>query len=418
MIGQGADETAGPVEVLGGGIQGHVAEIPGHLRHVGIDGQQGVKGGGAVTDPLDPLDGVGHVAADLAQGHDAGAVDADGAVHAPLAGILAGIGVEGRALIVGGEQILHVLHRHLPVRHQAPGDVVALRRELGPLAVPAVGVGRQIAAHEPGPGRIIDVVGVGAGAEDIPGIEGAVPVQIQMIVGDELPQVTGTHVGALGAEGVGKVKGVHAELVGGDDAGLVRHPAGDPVMAADGLHPPDLVLVVEGDAVGLIGAVLLQQGRQTLHALPCRVDIGQDQTENVLLPDAAGDVLLPPGLGLLVFHHRIRRQYPGVGGDGLGGSHAHVGLVDAGGGPDALLGVHAGAGRIAQGMLRQGDLQVAQNAFIRLFLLPGVHHDQLLHVEVAVVRPGDHGGVVVAGFLANQYGGARHRFVLPLIHLR
>ena len=184
-------------------------------------------------------------------------------------------------------------------------------------------------------------------------------------------------------------------------------------MAAHGLQPPDLVLVVDGDAVRFVGAVGLQKLPQPQHPLPGRADIGQHQHQDVLLADAAGHVLLAPLPGFLVDHQRVRREDPGVGGDGLRGGHAHVGGVDARGRPDAVGAVHAGAGGVAEGLLGQGHLQVGDDAFVGPGLVLGLHDHQLLHVEVAVVGPGDHGGIVVAGAFADQDGGAGHgRYLL------
>ena len=60
------------------------------------------------------------------------------------------------------------------------------------------------------------------------------------------------------------------------------------MVAADGLQPPDLVHILESDAVHLIGAVLFQQLAQTEHALAGRVDVGQDEVNNIFLADAPG----------------------------------------------------------------------------------------------------------------------------------
>ena len=35
------------------------------------------------------------------------------------------VGVVGRSLIVGAQKIPHILHRHLALRHEGPGDIVA-----------------------------------------------------------------------------------------------------------------------------------------------------------------------------------------------------------------------------------------------------------------------------------------------------
>ena len=303
---------------------------------------------------------------------------------------------------------MHILCGHLAVRHQGPGDVVALGGILRVGALPAVGIRGQVPAHEPGPGRVVDVILIRAGAEDIPGVELPALVQVQVVLRDELPQVRRAQAVFLGAEGVLQVEAVHAELVGHDDHRIVGHPPGHPVMPADGLHPPDLVLVIEGDAVGLVGAVLLQQGAQAQYALPRRADVGQHQHHDVLLADAAGHILLTAVGGLLVHHGHVRRQHPGIGGDGLRGGHAHVGLVDARGGPDAAMLVHAGAGGVAHGVVGQVDLQVGDDALVLPGLILGLDDDELLHVEVAVIGAGDHGGAVVAGIPADENCCAGH----------
>ena len=177
------------------------------------------------------------------------------------------------------------------------------------------------------------------------------------------------------------------------------------------------MLVVEGDAVGLIGAVLLQQLSQPFHALPGAADIGQHQHHNILFPDAAGHVLFLPGLRLFVFHRRVRRQHPGIGGDGLRGRHTHVGFVDARGGPDAILRVHAGAGSVAQRVFRKLNLHMGYFADILLRLILGVHLDQLLYVKVSVVRPGDHGRSVIAGLPSHQHRSTGHYFLPPFSFL-
>ena len=254
------------------------------------------------------------------------------------------------------------------------------------------------------------MVHVPAGAEHVPWIEGAVLVQIQMVLRDELPKVLRTQVILLRSEGVLQVKGVHAELVGVHDHRVVRHPAGHPVVTSDGFHPPDLFFVIEGDAVGLIGAELLQKLSQAQHALPGRADIGQHQYNDILFSDAAGDLLLSALFRLFQLHQGVRRQHPGVGGDGLGGRHTHIRRVDARSGPDAVLGVHAGAGGIAQGLIRQLDLHMGEYALVFPHLLFRLHHHKFLYVKMPVVGAGDHGRTVVAGLASDQNRCAGHLF--------
>lgn len=165
------------------------------------------------------------------------------------------------------------------------------------------------------------MVGIVVAAKGGTGVKYTIHGKIQMVVGNKLAQVGRAQMLPPCAKSVLQVKGIQSELVGHHNIGVVRHPAGDPVMAADGLQPPDLVYVLEGDAVLFIGAVLLQQAAQAGHTLPGRADVGQHQADDVLFPDAAGD-------------HGVCPQHPGVGGDGLGSGHADIGFIDAGGCPD------------------------------------------------------------------------------------
>ena len=228
-------------------------------------------------------------------------------------------------------------------------------------------------------------------SEYIPGIEHTVLVQVQMVIPDKLLQVRGTQVCFLFSEGIFQVKAVHPELVWIDHHRVLRDLPGHPVMSADGLQPPDLMIIIEGNPVRLIGTVFLQQLCQPQHAFPRCADIGQHQHHDILFPDAAGHVFFLPCLCLLVNHQRIRRQHPRIGGDGFRSRHAYVGFIDAGGCPDAFLRIHAGAGSIAQRIVRQVDLHMGDLAGVFLRLILGVDHDQLLHIKMSVVRPGDHG---------------------------
>ena len=183
------------------------------------------------------------------------------------------------------------------------------------------------------------------------------------------------------------------------------------MVTADGLHPPDLFVIVEGNAIGLISTVLLQELSQPHNALPGRMDIGQHQNHQVLLADSSGNILLPAALGLPVLHHRVRSQNSGIGRDGLRGGHAHIGLVDARCGPNTLGPVHIGAGGIAHGVLRQLDGQMADDAFICAGLLFRVHRYHLFYIEEPVVGPRDHGRAVIAGISAHKKGCAGHMYL-------
>ena len=63
---------------------------------------------------------------------------------------------------------------------------------------------------------------------------------------------------------------------------------GDPVVAADGFKPPDLIHIGEGDAVHLVRAVLFEQRAETCHAFTGGLDVRQHEGEEVLFANAAG----------------------------------------------------------------------------------------------------------------------------------
>ena len=252
------------------------------------------------------------------------------------------------------------------------------------------------------------MVHIPAAAENCPGIERSVLVQVQPVFRDKLPQVAAAEILLLFPESVLKVKSVHGKLVRRDHHHVIRNLPGHPVMAADGFHPPDLVLIVESDAVGFISAVFLQQLRQAQHAFPSTADIRQHQHQEILLTDAAGNILFLSCFCLPVPDHRIRRQHPGIGGNGFRGRHAHSGLIDARRRPDAVLRIHVRTGRIAHGRIRQFHLCVGNDALILFRLILRIHNDQLLDIKMTVIRPGNHGGSVMAGFRTNQYCCAGH----------
>ena len=160
-------------------------------------------------------------------------------------------------------------------------------------------------------GGVVNVVGVVVAAEGVTRVQTAIQREVEVIVPDELPQVGRAEMILLCTESVVEVEGVDAQLVRHDHIGVVRHTAGHPVVAADGLQPPHLVHVGKSDAVHLVGAVGLQQLAQTLHALAGGVDVGQHQIHNILFADAAGHFRLA-ALGGAVLHQRVRAQHAGL----------------------------------------------------------------------------------------------------------
>ena len=142
---------------------------------------------------------------------------------------------------------------------------------------------------------------------------------------------------SLFAKRILQIKFIHAKLVRHYHVPVIRNLLRDPVMTANGLQPPDLILILERDAILLIGSVGLQQASQAQHALSCTVYIGKYQINDILLADTARHFVFPV-LSRLVFHQRICTKHPGIGGDGLCGSHCHVLFIHTAGCPDAFSG--------------------------------------------------------------------------------
>ena len=103
---------------------------------------------------------------------------------------------------MGREQILNILGGNLALGHIRPRDIVALGRKVRVLAVPAVGVRRKEATHEPCARRVVNMIHIAVRAENISRVKLAVLVEIQMIFCDELFEVCRAEVALLRAEGV------------------------------------------------------------------------------------------------------------------------------------------------------------------------------------------------------------------------
>ena len=392
-IRHGSDHPADPVETLGRNFARGVGQIGRGLLHIGVERDHGVERVGGIGDPLHCAQLFRQVGPELDQGHKVVAVDADGAVHAPVVfGAIAGVGIVGRALVVRGQHILDILRGDLLFRHHAPGQIIRLGGVICAGAVPHPGVGVQAAQHIPGAGRIVNMIGVRVAAEGIARVQRAVLRKVQMVLCNELFQICRAQVIFLCTAGIFQIKCIHAKLIGHHHIAVVRHTAGHPVVAADRFQPPDLVHVLERDAVHLIGAVRLQQTAQPLHALAGRVDVRQHQVDDILLPDAAGHFRLSIPRGL-VNHQRVRPQHAGIGGDGLGSRHADVGCVDTGRRPDALALHGIGHRRHPQRFPRQRDLHMGQHRAVHRRMLLRLHDHKFFCREMSgagIVVPGDH----------------------------
>ena len=236
----------------------------------------------------------------------------------------------------------------------------------------------------------------------------------------------------LVAEGIVKVEFVDAELVRHGHVCFVRHALGNPVVAADGFKPPDLIHIGEGDTVHFVRAVLFEQRAETCHAFTGGLDVRQYEGKEVLFADTAGHfrlvaVLAFLALGRSELHERVGAEHALVGGEGFGGAHGHIRLIDAGFAPNAFLQIRVRHGRVLQRLVRQIHFHMGQHALIVARLLVRLDDDEALRAEFAVravLIAGDDGRSVIACVLADQNRGACHicRFLsivcLRLVYLR
>ena len=206
----------------------------------------------------------------------------------------------------------------------------------------------------------------------------------------------------LCVQGILQIKGIDSELVRHHHISVVRHSPGDPVMAADGLQPPDLVFIGKSNAVHLVGTVFLQQASQTCDTLSGTVNVRKHQRHNVLLADAAGD-LFHTILRRNIFHQWIRSQNSGIGSDSLCGRHAHTCRIDTVRRPGAFSLQRVGHCGITYGILRQIDLHMGKHGFVFFRLFFRMHHHKFLRGKLSgggIIVPGDHGRSVIRCFFS------------------
>ena len=250
------------------------------------------------------------------------------------------IGIKGRSLVVPGQDVFDVLHCDLFFRHQTPGQVIAVGGEIGLRSGPGKGIRVQLLQDPPCAGCVIGMIRIIVASESIPGIEGFLRIhpQVQAVVLHECLQVRR----ADEVFRIAEIKEVDPQLVGDHGIGIIRKTTGHPVVSANGFQPPDVFAVAEADAVHFIGPILLQQGSQTQAAFLCGSDIRQDDGHKILLADAA-------------FHQRIGSLDPGIGGDGLRGSHRHVRCIDPSRSPFPFILHGVGNTGIGHGIIRKFD---------------------------------------------------------------
>ena len=203
-------------------------------------------------------------------------------------------------------------------------------------------------------------------------------------------------------QGILQIKSIDSELVRHHHICFIRHSAGDPVMTADRLQPPDLVFIGKSNPIHLIGAVFFQQTSQPRDTFSGTMNIREHHRYNVLLTDTSGNLFCTI-LRRNIFHQRICSQDSGIGSDGLRGRHAHTCRIDTVRCPDTFSLQRIGHCGITQSLLGQIDLHMRKHGsvFCRLFFR--MYHHEFLRGKLSrrgIIVPGDHGRSVIRCFFS------------------
>ena len=221
-----------------------------------------------------------------------------------------------------------------------------------------------------------------------------------MMVLNEGDQVGRTQVFLFLSESIRQIQAVNPQLIGHDGIAVIRYAAGNPVMAADGLHPPDLIGILKADAVHLIRAVLFQQTAEQFNAFSCAANVGKNDREHIFLPDP-------------VLHQRIRTLNPCIARDGLRRRHGHMAAVDACFTPDSLVRQGIGGSRIPQGLVREFNSAARKHRDILPRLVFRIDHKKTFRGKRSVSRvfiARHEGGSVIGCFFSDKNGCAGHSF--------
>ena len=219
----------------------------------------------------------------------------------------------------------------------------------------------------------------------------------------KFPHVSRAHIFFLLGKSVLQVEFVQSKLVWHHYVNVIRHFSCNPVMAADGLQPPDLVLILEGNSIHLVGSVLLQNAAKSLHSLSRAVDVWQNQGNNIFLSDSSGYLFFSI-FCRLINHQRVCSKHTGIGGDGLRGSHAYIGLIDAACRPHAFSCYRIWHRGVAHWIVRKVDLHMGNYGFIfsRLFLWVNYHEFfRCIMSGSGIVISCNHGGAIIRRIFSN-----------------
>ena len=273
------------------------------------------------------------------------------------------------------------------LRTDHPRQIIALRRVFCIGTVKTICTRVEVSEHEPRAGCVVNVIRIVMASERIPGIKNAGRTgalrncEIKMILPHELPKVRRAEEFLLRTEGIIQVKIINAELVRHNDTDIIRHSAGNPVMSADRLEPPDFIAVRKADAVLFVCAVLFRQLTETEDTFSRRVNIRKYKNNKVLFPDSSGLFGLSFFL-FLIYHKRISPEHTLVRRDRLCCRHRDIRRVDAAGRPDANSRDRVRHGCVALRVVRKVNLHMGENRFIMTRLLLRLDDNEFLRREM------------------------------------
>ena len=175
-------------------------------------------------------------------------------------------------------------------------------------------------------------------------------------------------------------------------------------MAAQGLHPPDLIDIGKSHAVHFVSAIFFKQRCSAKYTFPRTANIGQHYGDKVLFANTAC-LLRDLTISGFIDNERISAENALVGSDGLRRSHGYICCIDAGASPDTFIGKDVGNCGIAHGLVGKFDFDMTYDRTINVGLLIRRDDDQLLRCIPSggrIVVAGDHSRAVVGCFSASE----------------
>ena len=290
------------------------------------------------------------------------------------------------------QNIFHIFHCNLLLRHHAPRNIIRSRSKVCIRTVPFLCVRIQITFHKPCTRCIVYMICIIMAAKSITWVEHTIHRKIQMIFFNKFFQVCRAHVLFLLSESIFQIKGINSQLVRHYHIHIVRNSARHPVMSSDRLQPPDLILILKSNSVHLISSIFLQQASETFHALSCTVDIRQNNINNILFSDTACDFFFPV-LCRLINNQRICTENTRIGSDGFCGSHSDIGFIHTTCSPHTFSFQSIRHGCISHWVVRQFDLYMRNLRFIFTWLRLRMSHHKFLSSKMS--------GTIVGCFLTD-----------------